>query len=148
MRQTLGKRERRRCCECRTWYLPAPSAATTQRTCSKKCRLRRRAGQEKVRREADLANARADERDRQRKHRARNREESGADPPMSRAGLVAKLYGVVEEILEEVGQAQRLSRAGLRRRVRRNVVRIAAEMSQGGGYPGHDVTMSLTGLNP
>lgn len=147
MTHTRSKRGRRRCCECRRWYVPEPSAATTQRTCSKGCRLRRRAKQEKVRREADLAGARADERERQRLHRARKREETGADPPLSRAGLSLKLYGVVEEILEEVGQAQRLSQAGLRRRVRRNVVKTLGEICRNGGDLGHDPAMSQAGLS-
>jgi hypothetical protein len=95
-----------------------------------------------------LANARADERERQRKHRARKREEMGADPPMSQAGLYAQLCGVVEEILQELGQAQRLSQAGLRRRVRRNALKTLGDMCRNAGNSGHDRTMSLTGLNP
>ena len=67
---------------------------------------------------------------------------------MSQAGLSAKVYVVVEEILEELGQAQRLSQAGLRRRVRRNVLKTLAEMSRSGGDLGHDAPLSLTGLNP
>ncbi len=81
----------------------------------------RRASQERVRRAADLAGARADERERQRVHRARKGDAPMAGPPeagapMSRAGLMWELGGIVEEILEEVGQAQRRSQAGLRRR--------------------------------
>jgi hypothetical protein len=147
MTHTLGKGGRRRCCECRDWYVPEPSAAKTQRTCSKKCRLRRRARQEKRRREADRTNARADERERQRKHRARKRAEEGADLPLSQAGLSAKLYGVVEEILEELGHAQRRSQAGLRRRVRRNALKALGEMCRSARDLGHDAPMSLTGLN-
>jgi hypothetical protein len=147
MRQTLGKRARLRCCECRDWYVPAPSAATTQRTCSKECRRRRRARQEKVRREADLANARVDERERQRQHRARKRKETVSGPAVSRAGLRAEVSGFVEEILEELGHAQRLSQAGLRRRVGRKVLRIAAQMSRSSADLGHAAAMSLTGLD-
>ena len=147
MTHTLGKNERRRCCECRTWYVPKPSAAKTQRTCSKRCRLRRRAKQAKRRREADRANARVDERERQRKHRVRRREEQGADAPLSQAGLDAQVYGVVEELLEELGQAQRLSQAGLRRRVRRSVLKTLGRIHRRGGDLGHDRTMSLTGLS-
>ena len=88
-----------------------------------------------------------DERERQRKHRAQKRAETGADPPLSQAGLSAKAYVVVEEILEELGQAQRLSQAGLRRRVRRNVLKTLAEMSRSGGDLGQDTPLSLTGLN-
>jgi hypothetical protein len=148
MTPTLGKGGRRRCCECRRWYVPKPSTAKTQRTCSKRCRLRRRAKQEKARREADRENARADERERQRKHRARTREEKGADAPLSQAGLSVQLYSVVDEILQELGQAQRLSQAGLRRRVRRNALKTLGEMCRSVGDSGHDRTMSLTGLTP
>ena len=148
MTHTLGKNERRRCCECRTWYVPKPSAVKTQRTCSKRCRLRRRAKQAKRRREANRANARVDERERQRKHRVRRREEQGADAPLSQAGLDAQVCGVVEELLEELGQAQRLSQAGLRRRVRRHALKTLGEMCRSAGDSGHDRTMSLTGLNP
>jgi len=66
---------------------------------------------------------------------------------MSQAGLSTKLHGVVEEILEEVGQAQRLSQAGLRRRVRRNVLKTLGKICRSGGELGHDRPMSLTGLN-
>jgi len=38
---------------------------------------------------------------------------------MSRAGLSAEAAGAIEEIIENLGQAERLSRAGLRRRIRR-----------------------------
>jgi hypothetical protein len=37
---------------------------------------------------------------------------------MSRAGLSAEVAGAIEEIVEKLGQAERLSRAGLRRRIR------------------------------
>jgi hypothetical protein len=146
MTPTLGK-GRRRCCECRDWYVPERSAAKTQRTCGKKCRLRRRARQEKRRREADRTNARADERERQRKHRARKRAEEGADPPLSQAGLAAKLHEVVEEILQELGHAQRRSQAGLRRRVRRHALKTLGEMCRSAVDLGHDAPLSLTGLN-
>jgi hypothetical protein len=149
MTHTLGKGgRRRRCCECRDWYVAEASAAQTQRTCSKRCRLRRRARQEKRRREADRTNARADERERQRKYRARKRAEKGADPPLSQAGLSAQLYSVVEEILQELGHAQRRSQAGLRRRVRRHALKTLGDMCRSAGDSGHDRTMSLTGLNP
>lgn len=147
MTHTSGKRGRRRCCECRSWYIPEPSAVGTQRTCSRKCRLRRRAKQEKRRREADLINARADERERQRKHRARKREEGGADPPLSQAGLSAQVLVAVKEILEELGQAQRVSQAGLRRRVRRSALKTLGNIYQGGRNAEHDSPLSLTGLN-
>lgn len=146
MTQTLGKGERRRCCECRSWYVPEPSAVATQRTCSRRCRLRRRARQAERRREADLFNARADERERQRKHRARKREECGSDPPLSRAGLPAQVLVAVEEILQDLGQAYELSRAGLRRRVRRSALKTLGNLCRSGANLGQDGPLSLTGL--
>jgi hypothetical protein len=128
--------ERRRCCDCRSWYLPAASTAKTQKTCSRECRLRRRAKQEKVRRAADLENAREDERERQRRHRERMREAKGRqargpDPPLSRAGLSVQVIEAIEQIVEDVGQAQRLSQAGLCRRVRRIAMKILGETDRG-----------------
>ncbi len=139
---------RRRCCECRAWYSPAPSAANTQKTCSPTCRRRRRARQERVRRRADLANARADERERQRKHRARGAPEERPDPPMSRAGLGSQVPEIVSEILADVGEAQRRSLTGLRRRVRRNLMRTLGKIDGGLGNLGQDRPPSLTGLHP
>ena len=130
MTQTPSKNMRRRCCECRKWFVPAPSAAKTQKTCSRECRLRRRAKQEKARRAADLANARTDERERQRKHRERKLEEQGADPPLSLAGLSVQLRDAIEEIVEDLGQAQRLSLAGLRRRLRRIALKTLWKMDR------------------
>jgi hypothetical protein len=77
-----------------------------------------------------------DERERQRKHRARLREEQGVDPPVSRAGLVAEVRAAVEEMLEKLGQAQRLSLAGLRRQVRRDALKILAEFLPQGAESG------------
>ena len=106
----------------------------------------RRAVQERVRRAADLAGARADERERQRLHRLRKGDHAArAGAPMSQAGLRWELNGIVEEILEEVGQAQRRSQAGLRRRVRRNVLKTLGEICRPRGDLGHDRAMSLTG---
>ena len=62
---------------------------------------------------------REDERDRQRRHRDRERDSAGVSPPMSRTGLSAQAAEAVEEIIEKLGQEQRLSRAGLRRQLRR-----------------------------
>jgi hypothetical protein len=130
MTQTLSKSIRRRCCGCRKRFVPAPSAAKTQKTCSRKCRLRRRAKQEKARRAADLANARTDECERQRKHRVPKREEQGADRPLSQAGLSVQLRDAVEEIVQDLGQAQRLSQAGLRRRLRRITLKTLRKMDR------------------
>jgi len=66
---------------------------------------------------------------------------------MSQAGLSAKLYSVVEEILQELGHAHRRSQAGLRRRVRRHALKALGEMWCSARDLGHDRSMSLTGLN-
>ena len=112
---------RQRCCECRLWFSPEASASRTQKTCSAECRLRRRAKHEQQRRATDLVGARESERDRQRRHRERVREGSfgGASLPMSRAGLPAQAADKIEQIVEKLGQAQRVSLAGLRRELRR-----------------------------
>lgn len=115
----LKEASRRRCCECRDWYMPKPSASQTQKTCGGKCRLRRRGKNEKKRRAADIAAVREDERDRQRRRRDRELDSAGVSPPMSRTGLSAQAAEAVEEIIEKLGQEQRLSRAGLRRQLRR-----------------------------
>jgi hypothetical protein len=54
---------------------------------------------------------------------------------------------VVEEILQEMGQAHRLSQAGLRRRVRRNALKTLGEMCRSAGNSGQDRSLSLTGLD-
>jgi len=136
MIQTPSKHVRRRCCECRKWFVPAPSAAKTQKTCSRKCRLQRRAKQERARRAANLENARIAERERQRSHRERKREKQGADPPLSQAGLSVQLRDAVEEIIEDLGQAQRLSLTGLRRRLHRITVKTLGKMDQSAGNLG------------
>jgi hypothetical protein len=95
-----------------------------------------------------VANARADERERQRQHRERKRQDGGIGPPLSQAGLSTQVSGVVEEIMKELGQAQRLSQAGLRRRVRRNVLKTLRGICRSSGDLGHDRVLSQTGLNP
>ena len=60
---------------------------------------------------------RAAERERQQSRR-RRQAAAGSGPPMSRAGLSAEVTGAIEEIIENLGQAERMSRAGLRRRLR------------------------------
>lgn len=129
-------RERQRCCECRRWYLPEASAAKTQKTCSRECRLRRRARLQRERRSEDLANAREDERDRQRRHRERERDTRaaharGPDPPLSLTGLSFQVLESIEQTIEDLGQAQRLSLTGLRRRLRRIALKKQGEMERG-----------------
>jgi hypothetical protein len=121
--------------------VPAASTAKTQKTCSKQCRLRRRARQERERRTAELEDARQDERERQRRHRQRVRQalatQAGSSAlPLSLAGLSSQLLESIEQIVETVGQAQRVSLAGLCRRIRRIAVKTLGEMERCGEYFG------------
>lgn len=50
-------------------------------------------------------------------------------------------------MLDELGQVQRLSQTGLRRRLRRTVLKTLEKMSCGGAELGQDGPPSLTGLN-
>ena len=99
--------------------MPAPSTANTQRTCGKQCRARRRARQEKSRRDADLDNARAADRARQREYRRRKRAAEPEKRPLSQGGLSVQQAEVIGQIIEKMEQAQRLSQAGLRHQLRR-----------------------------
>jgi hypothetical protein len=104
---------------CRDWYVPEPSVAKTQMTCGKACRLLRRGAQQKALREANVAAVRALDRARKRKQRARKAVAKGVGPPMSRAGLSADICASIEEFIDKLGHAQRMSRAGLRRALHR-----------------------------
>jgi DNA mismatch repair ATPase MutS len=65
---------------------------------------------------------------------------------LSRAGLPAKVLNGAEEILANLRQAERLSRAGLRRRMRREVLKILSEMYRDGENLGQNQPLSRTGL--
>lgn len=66
---------RRRCSECRRWYLPSAQTAHNQKTCGREsCQRRRRARLERHRREESLAESRLAERERRRESRRRRRE--------------------------------------------------------------------------
>jgi hypothetical protein len=88
-------------------------------TCSKECRLRRRAKQKKARRALNLTDERASDCARQRKRRARQRGEAGEPRSMSRPGLSPQVADAIREIMQKVRQAQQLSRPGLGYRLRR-----------------------------
>jgi hypothetical protein len=53
---------------------------------------------------------------------------------------------VVEEMMEKVGQAQRLSLTGLRRRLRRIALKTLEKIDREAGNLGHEPSLSLTGL--
>lgn len=117
-----GKIKRRRCCSCRRWYYPHPSAEQNQRTCNDKCRVKRRNLLARRRREQNLQDYRVDERERQRRRRKKLREAMLADrgntlvsSDLSRAGLPLQTADLQETILKNWDKQSRLSRASLRR---------------------------------
>ena len=81
--------ERRRCPECRAWFRRVASARTTQKTCSKACRVNRRRAQANERRGHDVETHRTNDRERQRECRERRRAVGRrvTEAPVSRAGL-------------------------------------------------------------
>jgi len=122
--------KRVRCSECRCWFHPKASARRHQKTCSEKCRRERRGKLARQRRQADPEHFRELEAGRQRRRRARLRAEAGAGPPVSRAGLDPQAAEILDDFIEKLGQREQLSRAGLRRGLRRvglEMQRIAAE---------------------
>lgn len=123
-----------RCTECRRCFTPAVTAAGRQKTCSTSCRQRRRNRLARRRRQHDLEAARDDERDRQRRRRGRPAEDAclfvqvetcvelgsdAAEPGVSRAGFRAEPEAIIEETLKNLDELVRVSRAGLRRQLRR-----------------------------
>jgi hypothetical protein len=66
---------------------------------------------------------------------------------MSRAGLPLEVRVAVEEILQELGQAQRVSLTGLQRWVRRRALKALGNLYRSGETSGHDSALSLTGLD-
>lgn len=88
-------------------------------TCGKKCRLDRRGKQDKARRETNPVAVRRGDRARKRRQRERQAAGKGPGPPMSRAGLSVECRAAIEEIIEKLGHAQQMSRAGLRGQLRR-----------------------------
>jgi hypothetical protein len=67
---------------------------------------------------------------------------------LSRAGLSAEVLDLAEEILADLGQAERLSRTGLRRRMRRNVLKTLLRRYRSSADLGQDPPLSRTGLDP
>lgn len=110
--------KRRRCTECRKWFIPAVTTGERQKTCGPPCRLARRRKQARARRAADLEGHRAEERARQqvwREARRRERCEPACHAPDS-----AQIYReLLEKVRQIVDEAVRLSRTGFERAVRR-----------------------------
>lgn len=114
-----GTTERKRCSECRGWFVPEPSAVKTQRVCGEaECRRARKRKQARARRRARLQDHRADERARQRECRERRRAKDCHAPASDgKAALVAA--GMLEAWDEMAGGLAAMSRASLQRRIPR-----------------------------
>src|SRR5438477_5026052 len=99
-----------RCTECRKWFAPRVTAAKHQRVCGAACRRRRRGKLARQRRGDDLEGQRADERQRQKKHREAAKRDGCHEPPSG--GKYAEVLLKLEQIVD--GAARR-SRATFRR---------------------------------
>ena len=120
---------RKRCTECRRWFVPHVAAPKHQKTCSDGCRTARRRWLSQRRRERELREYRVEERERQRVCRARRREVEGG---VSRTGLPGEVPGLHRDLLEIVDRQVELSRAGLRREVARLLRFRVAKVGQEG----------------
>jgi hypothetical protein len=114
----------KRCTVCRHWYHPSNTATSFQKTCSEKCRLRRRRRLSRARRECDLQDYRVDERQRQRACRRRKKKKAASagtmttdSDAMSRAGLQPQPVDLKELVRESVDIALGRSRATLIRQL-------------------------------
>ena len=112
--------QRRRCTECRKWFVPKPTAVGHQRVCGPQCRSLRRRKLARGRRREDLDEQRTDERLRQRKHRDASKC-AGRHAPAS-DGKYAELLAQLRQIVDD---AARLSRAAFERDARRILRRSA-----------------------
>jgi hypothetical protein len=123
----------RRCCVCQGWFKPDARAAETQKTCSEKCRRKARRSGARERRSERLDEARAAERERQARCRAKKRAvgQSSTGPP--RELEVPPAVSVhLERTLDEVEANPRPSRAALREMLQ---VLVRACVAFGGGSP-------------
>ena len=114
----------KRCTVCRHWYHPCTTATSFQKTCSEKCRLRRRRRLARARREHDLQDYRVDERERQLACRRRKKKKAASggtittdSDAMSRAGLQPQAIDLHELVRESVDIALGRSRATLIRQL-------------------------------
>lgn len=109
------------------------TAANTQKTCGRECRLARRRRQGRQRRQKDLDAYRDDEAARQRDRRERLRAEVGCHAP----ALSANCWKSKPEISQIVAETFRRSRTGLARELRRMARKIRplleVEVARGGG---------------
>jgi hypothetical protein len=117
---------RRRCCECRKTFTPAPSASATQRVCSPVCRRARVRKLGRKRRGRELEQCRADERERQRACRAGRMGEPCHAPASARKYAISR-----EEVGQIVDRILALSRVSLERDLPRFLDQFAAEVGKG-----------------
>jgi len=130
-----GGRERPRCSECGRRYEPDLRTGKRQRTCGKECRRERRGRHANQRRAKEPERFRQAERARQARCRQRKRAVTWAEGPVSRADLPSEVEARIEEMMAEMAAREKLSRADLRRQVRRLVA-----SSLGGDAPSVAVT--------
>lgn len=90
------------------------AAVEHQKTCSDRCRGKRRHRLARRRRARELREYRVDERERQRACRARGH---SREKTVSRPGLAAEVPALQRDLLEIVDRYVEVSRAGLRREV-------------------------------
>ncbi len=123
------KDERRRCRECGRKYEPEPTSRKHQQTCSKACRLRRRARQARERYQAGLLSAR--EAARERKRKSREGQRPGPAPPGEL--LTAEIQHAITQELGGLSSEGWLARIDVEQALRRVARRASsAAMSRAG----------------
>lgn len=123
---------RRRCSECRKTFIPARSAAGKQCVCSPACRKARARKLARKRRGRELEQCRADERERQRAHRARSEAAPCHAPASEHKYSISR-----DEIGKIVDRALALSRATLER----DLPRFLDQFAKKAGERMADVTL-------
>ena len=123
---TRARQVRKRCSECRGWYLPSWRTAGFQLTCGVDCRRVRRRRLARRRRAGELEDHREGERERQERHRSK----SGLGPDVAQVGTTTEMVAVpLVAVLEAV--LRQMSRAGLggdlRIRMRRKAEKLGQE---------------------
>jgi hypothetical protein len=102
-----------RCTECRKWFRPAATASKHQRVCGRECRRLRRNKLACRRRGEEAGQWRAEERERQRKHRDGAKWDGCHEPASD--GKHLELLGKLQQIVDK---AASLSRATFQREAR------------------------------
>ncbi len=111
-RETLGAMSaKQRCVECRCTFARRRAG---QRLCGRaECRRAHRNGLERARRRKDLERSRAEERERQARHRARRETKPAGDPPLAGERPVsldrsdAEVVDMLEEIQKKLASVAR-----------------------------------------